>query len=179
MQTIGYYTVEDRNNPKEILEAGPFFCGRGDAWLSPGYYFWDNDIRRAHDWGKGYRKSYVICKADLQLKSLLDLCSIAGKRHFNSLLETILTEFEEYQLREIPIGLAIAHLKKISQNAGFKEIFPFDSVRADDCPKDSMQPFTSGRKESICLDPRVQICLFEKNSENLRSFEIVYPENYV
>jgi hypothetical protein len=109
----------------------------------------------------------------------LDLCSFDVKRSFNLLLQTIQNEFEEYRLRDIPIGLAIAHLRKISQNSEFERVFPFDSVRADDCPKDSMQPYVSGKSESICLDPRVQICLFQKNSQNLLSFEIIYPEKYV
>ena len=40
----GYHTVEDRDNPDEIEADGPFKCTRGDAWLGPGYYFWDSKI---------------------------------------------------------------------------------------------------------------------------------------
>ena len=82
-------------------------------------------------------------------------------------------------MREIPISNAIEHLRKISHTMANDAIFPFDSVRAEDYPADSMQPFVVGRSEAISLNPRVQICLFEKKSQNLCSFEIVYPENYV
>ena len=43
MTIIGYHTLEDRGNPKEILESGPKQCFRADAWLGHGYYFWDTD----------------------------------------------------------------------------------------------------------------------------------------
>ena len=66
-----YQTVEDRGNPKEILNNGPFQCTRS-PWLGNGYYFWDSFIELAHWWGRqGYHGQYVITKIDLDTAPLI------------------------------------------------------------------------------------------------------------
>ena len=41
-----YQTLENRNNPDQIEEQGPFLCNRKSAWLGEGYYFWDSFIEK-------------------------------------------------------------------------------------------------------------------------------------
>src|SRR5258706_7403810 len=64
MRLILYQTLEDRNNPDDIEEYGPFKCTSPNAWLGFGYYFWDSHIELGHWWGRlSFYKNYVICKA--------------------------------------------------------------------------------------------------------------------
>jgi len=63
-----YQTLENRNNPDQIEEQGPFLCNRKSAWLGEGYYFWDSFIENAHWWGQeGYKNNYVICESTFEL----------------------------------------------------------------------------------------------------------------
>lgn len=47
MDRILYQTVEDRNNPDDVEQHGPFLCTNKMAWLGHGYYFWDTFINLA------------------------------------------------------------------------------------------------------------------------------------
>jgi len=163
--TLGYYTLEDRDNPDEIERHGPFKCTSSTAWLGHGYYFWDNDLDRAHKWGiQSYKEGYVICETSLNLTGLLDLCSISGKKELQTLLQVLKEEMPEYRQKKIPIGKAIMHLRQIAQKPRFKNIFPYHATRADDCPEDARIYFVLGKPEFTCLNPRVQICVYERQS---------------
>ena len=62
---VGYHTLEDRENPEEILKSGPKKCFNKTAWLGYGYYFWDTEIKWAHSWLKD--RDYMIFKADIEI----------------------------------------------------------------------------------------------------------------
>ncbi|HEY8660212.1 MAG TPA: hypothetical protein VIL78_14365 [Hanamia sp.] len=63
MRLILYQTLEDRGNPEEIEDYGPFICRNKYAWLGLGYYFWDSHIELGHWWGRTTYREYIICKA--------------------------------------------------------------------------------------------------------------------
>ena len=57
-----YQTLENRSNPDQIEEQGPFLCRHKNAWLGEGYYFWDFSFYRykAGQKSKRYEKRKVI-----------------------------------------------------------------------------------------------------------------------
>jgi len=179
-----YNTTEDRGNPDYVKSNAPFLCSRNDAWLGSGYYFWDKDELRGHEWGKyGYKENYILGKSNLNLPDNLDLTgNVDDMRFMRLLLEELIENHEKFDnydsFSDIPLGKAIEFLKSLNSKSAYKGVFDFDSIRAHDYPKDS-QPikFVEHRKEQLYLNPRVQICVIEK--ECIESYEIIYPEKYL
>src|ERR1035437_8330713 len=85
--TIGYHTVEDREDPQFVEDNAPFKCKSENAWVSDGYYFWEKDIKRAHDWGIHAcgPQNYIIAKVKLFLTNLFDL--IGDREHQEEIQE--------------------------------------------------------------------------------------------
>lgn len=179
--TDGYHTVEDRGNPNEIEHRGPFKCTRSNAWLGHGYYFWDDDLDRAHKWGiQAYGENgYVVCQTTIKILNFLDLCSKDGQKGFQALLMVLKEEMPEYRQEKIPIGKAIMHLRRIAQHPPFRDIFPYYATRSEDCPEDARIYFVAGRPEFTCMNPRVQICVYEKQHLLLHPLRIIFPDKYV
>jgi hypothetical protein len=60
-----YQTLQNRDNPDQVENEGPFFCDWNNAWLGEGYYFWEAFLNSAHWWGKNHCKDYYfICEAN-------------------------------------------------------------------------------------------------------------------
>ena len=185
METFGYNTLEDRKNPEEVQNNGPFICTRANAWLGHGYYFWEQDLERAHDWGRiAYSKSYMICQADLNLPKILDLLgNIAHRKYFKELISYLQSNFDAFkgESKNIAIGHAIHFLRKINSRPKYKGVFDYDSVRAEDFPQKGSNklPFAYGRPETFDLNSRVQICVFNKDLGNISHYKLVYPKEYL
>ena len=178
----GYHTIEDRGNPDEIASEGPFLCTRKDAWLGHGYYFWDTNIKWAHDWGKNAyrRKGYVICKASLNNDEncMWDIYgSVAHNLEFLAAFETILDSGKYRSKEEILVSDVITFLKH-------KGLFNYAAVRVADVYPQSQKillkhPDKRGSMAYMRVGQRVQICLFEKSTLLLQDFKIIFPEKYV
>ncbi len=178
METIGYHTVEDKDNPEYIENRAPFKCESPSAWLSYGYYFWDSDEERAHEWGiHRYGKNrYIICEGELDFTddSLLDLTgNVEDMKYFQELMHL-------YNKKKMPIGRFITYLRNLNEKPKTKGIFDYNAIRWHDYPQKNNPKlfFTNEGSEFTYLNPRVQICIFKKKPKNIRCFEIVYPDKY-
>ncbi len=173
---IGYYTVEDRNNPDIIETEGPFKCTRPDAWLGHGYYFWDTRIQLAHDWGRNFsRRGYVICSGEIADDPTLlwNLDGIiAHQEEFEAAVDMMVEANIIKNHDNTTVGKVITFLKE-------RNILQYKAIRAADENKDTyFLKFNSAKQEKMRLRQRVQICLLEKTSVLLRDFKIVYPDKY-
>jgi hypothetical protein len=177
LETIGYHTVEDRNNPEDIRNNAPFIGTRPNQWLSRGCYFWDDDLEQAHTWGKPYKGGYVICEAELSLNNVLDLHNKRShQEQFKKMLEMVMNFLKLQKISNVPIGKAIEFLrKKNEKQAG---VFPYFGIRASDFPYQDKFIFVEGKKEYTMFNPRIQICIFSKDTNNISNTKIIYPENY-
>lgn len=190
-QTHGFHTVRDTENPDWLEANAPFKCTRSDAWLSPGYYFWEKDLERAHQWGrfayiKGERaEGYVILRAELTLPKLLDL--VGDREHQQQMQDFVKAMREEDPnwksgREEPPLGTVIALLRRRASKTR-PELFPYTAIRAQDHPKPYNYHFVwrqrQGQDNLIDLNPRIQICTFDKRAATLQSVRIVFPEQYV
>lgn len=177
--TIGHHTVEDRDNIDYIENHAPFKCSNRRAWLSYGYYFWEQDLERAIEWGKkNYLNGYVIIECQLDCLNLFDL--VGNRNHQKELIELskILKDyFPELSSKKQPISKIISLLRTIEQRK--KGIFSYNSIKAQDHPNRNLYKFVDNRNEVMDLNPRIQICLFEKSDVLLPFRRIVYPEKYV
>lgn len=184
METIGYNAVEDRNDPEYVRKNAPFLCNHKSAWLGSGYYFWEKDEDRGHEWGKiGYKNKYILGKSTLVLPNCLDLLGdVDDMKYFKYLLKILKEQHQKFNIKDpndIPMGKAIEYLKQISLKGKYADIFDFDSIRSVDYPPSS-QPikYVKTREEVLYLNPRVQICVINKK-ECVKSYEIIYPKHYL
>lgn len=171
--TIGYHTIRNKSRREDIKKNAPFKCTRANDWLSHGYYFWDDDIDRAHDWGrKSLDNDYLIVKFRLKELNTLDL---VGRRSHQIKLQELIKEIKkklpQYKNVRLPISKAIYLLRIF--NKEMKGIFDFDSVKAQDSPNPQFFNFIDRRKEQTDLNSRIQICIFEKNVKKILHEEII------
>lgn len=161
-QTVGYRGEDNLNN--EVKPNAPYMCTKRNAWLSYGFYFWDQDIERAEQWGRlSYAGKYIVIEYTLTCNNILDL---VGSRHhqeeFKQLIDLAKTELK---LDDIPVSKVIQFLRK--RNREYKGIFEYDSIKAQDHPNRDMVRYIDGSLCGMDLNSRIQICIFEKRNLNI------------
>lgn len=175
MLTIGYHTLEDRDNVDAIENSGPIRCTTNAAWLGHGYYFWDANDEWAHKFGRSrYPDKYMIFEGDIALNhETYDLFgNVRHKLEFKEAWE-ILKECGQFTDDMIRVADVLEYLKKIN-------IFPYNSIRAADNPdQQNVIKFGGRLGEYMFLNERVQICLVTKKNLSLSTFRVVYPEQYL
>ena len=186
MKTVGFHTVEDRDDAFFINENAPFKSVGSRSFLGIGYYFWEDDIDLAHWWGEIHcSNNYVICSGDITCEEALyfDLVgSVKHRKYLKELHNKLKAEIIRfYRKDDIPLGEIIEYLKRINGMGNYKDIFPFKVIRAVDSSKPSANKmfFASHGKGFIDLSPRTIICLLERNKVFLNNVRIVFPEKYV
>jgi|SRR5690625_1283899 len=181
-----YQTLENREIDGVEIN-GPFLCDRSNAWLGPGYYFWDSHKENAHWWGKEvakYPAGYIICKSTITFDDkCFDLHDNPDhQRTFNKMKDMFLEKglLEEGQTT---VGRIMNFIKTQIDS------FPFEAIRAyavnSKGYKSSFNQRTrfvhkEYRESNQYLDtlPAIQICLFTKNSLDRKGYSIVYPPEY-
>ena len=171
-----YQTLENRSNPDQIEEQGPFLCRHKNAWLGEGYYFWDSFIKNAHWWGqKGacYKNGYIICESTFELDE--DKCfNLVDNPEHLKLFEITKKALIEQQIHNLIVPRVIKFLKQ-------RKNFKYEAIRANgiNSKNESRTPFVIKGHQYLESFPAIQICFFSKKSLNRRGFKIIYPEEYV
>jgi hypothetical protein len=178
---ILYQTLRDRENPDYIEKNAPFHCNRKNAWLGPGYYFWDTLINNAHWWGaKSYSDEYIIVKftCDDNHERCFDIHgNMEHVQFLKECFECLVNDRLADNYTTVP--WLIEYIKKTTD---FK--VRFDGIRA--CGQRSKNYentvtmyFNNRLKAFLDLEPAVQLCFFKKNTFNITKGEIVFPSHYV
>lgn len=180
MNRILYQTVEDRDNPDEIENNGPYFCKDNNAWLGHGYYFWDTIINLAHWWGNlRYSKSgYVICKSSMSEESMKEVYDLVGKP------ELILELQKASEIIKTRAGTSSVYIPEIIEYLKKKTSFLrlYKAIRAfpiDTLPLEMREKLKFNNKHGGYIDtlPAIQICVIDKSILN-EEYQIVYPDIY-
>ena len=138
-------------------------------FLGEGYYFWDDNIKRAHKWGKQHCKGkYLILELPLELKGdrFLDL---VGSR------EDCRIFYEAYKKKEkdtpgLKIGAFFHGIQTIAKNS--HKPCPFSIVRALNLKSNAKKiSFNHIIDSEMLLDPEIIICFYEKKELNLQSIQ--------
>ncbi|MGV8114977.1 MAG: hypothetical protein AB2L17_18985 [Lentimicrobium sp.] len=182
METTGHHTCSKRIGRSYILDHAPFFAGFNEKthrlqFLGAGYYFWDDNIEMGTKWGEDhYNNEYCIleCKLNMPGDIFLDL---VGNRSHMRYFRNVAVKYAEsgYAREKWSLGSFIEHLKMLEKDR--PGIFPFKVIRAVDLlPRDEQSKwyFVSGKRNYTLLDPRIVICITEKNALILQSKNIVY-----
>lgn len=181
-----YQTLENRNNPDEVEEAGPFKCRRETAWLGHGYYFWESFIDNAHWWGdecNNYPNGYIICEAEYDFDEDLCFNLIDNPKHIRMLYNAIGAMQREnlYTEGETTVARIIHYLRNTLK------IFTYQATRVNGVKSRSKSSEYSriaifkvrAYDKYLDLIPTIQVCFYEKKVLNLRNYRIVYPDEYV
>lgn len=177
---IIYQTLQDRENPDQIENQGPYTCNRSDAWMGTGYYFWDTFIENAHWWGNtALKKKYIIteAKVDLTLENCFDL---AGNTEHMLMFSDAFDYMKSKNLADdnTTVSRIINYLRKIDS-------FSFSAVRINgkNSKNKNSQPkfvlkFVMSSVAHFEMKPPIQICFFDLKEVNFRSYRVIYPDYY-
>lgn len=171
--TIAYQTVEYRgedNLENEVKLNAPYMCTKRNAWLSYGFYFWDQDIERAKQWGaSSYAGRYIVVEYEMTCNNILDL--VGSRLHQEEFKQLIALAKVELKLENVSVSKVIQFLRK--RNREYKGIFEYDSIKAQDHPSRDMVHFVDTSPCRMDLNPRMQICIFKEQNLNISRKEIV------
>lgn len=195
MKTIGHHTCSSEGEKSAIEQNAPFIStyipddeegeNNRHPFLGTGYYYWDNHIELAIWWGQvHYRGRYYIVKSNLEIDdgTFLDL---VGSRASMIWLKDRIDELEEKGIprTDWTLGNLIEFLKEIKTETGLNEVFPYAAIRSIDYKAKGKSNFSINfaprkhPKEKISftlLDPRMIICVIEKDESIIKTREIVY-----
>lgn len=183
LKTI-YQTLEDRETDlNELEELGPYPCNWENAWLGKGYYFWDSFIENAHWWGEEIRKypdGYIICQAECDFSDEECFDLVGNTSHLIQLHDAYkLMKSKGLINKKTTVNRVITFFKNNLENFDFTAIRVYGIRSKSYHSRFSFtQVFEKNNVAYLDYKPPIQICFFTKKSMNLRSFRIVYPENY-
>ena len=176
MRITAYQTLQDKGDPGEIEEHGPYKCLRQDAWLGFGYYFWDTKIEWAHWWGENsYGNEYIICQAQINIdEKCFDLVgNVSHQEDFLDAIDLLENGGWLNSQKTVTVPTVIEYLKK-------NNLFDFDSIRANHKSKsDYTIKFNPRTPEFTYIGQKVQVCLIRLNELVLQTFKIAFPKGYV
>lgn len=181
-----YQTLRDRN-PNQIEKDGPFKCKHENAWLGPGYYFWDSHVELAHWWGyiahKKFKFDYIICASNatfddkcwdlhgngLHRKQFIEICERIVKEGLSNKSDLLVFQVIEW-----------AKKKNILMKFGYEAIRAMgnDTIPSHEINVKRMK-FDSKKNQYLDLYPPIQVCLIEKNALNLHNYRIISPLRYI
>lgn len=175
-----FQTLENRENPDDIENQGPFLCTR-KPWLGKGYYFGDTFIELAHWWGRqGYDGNYVICQSqiDYNPEDIFDLVGdteqISEFRNYVKILK------ECYKGEFLTVGFVIEHMKRTMKSFTYSVILanPIDTVKCDSELKALRLPFVFHNSAYLDMVPPIQLCIIDKKYIGKNNFRIIHPVEY-
>lgn len=151
-------------------------------FLGEGYYFWEENISAAHDWGKRHCKgSYNIVQfKDLEIPKniLLDFGNRRDLAYFNELRGKYIEKRPESKRWSISVWIEFFKEMKKKEEV----YFPFNYLRADENYPDEEKNskikekiiFASGEKYFTYLSPLWILCVIEKSSMKFAKKEIIH-----
>ncbi|MGB5941896.1 MAG: hypothetical protein WBG71_03375 [Leeuwenhoekiella sp.] len=175
-----YQTLEDRDNPDEVVREGPYPCNRINAWLGKGYYFWEHYVEHAHWWGQkggGYNGSYFVCSAEIDYDESNCLDLVDNYHHK--------VDFKEaYDLCKEKHGDVLVYQVIDLMIKGFERMgreFPYAAIRtqSENHSTSLKVRYSNNQKNSFLeLTPLIQICIKMFKTLKFRDFRIIHPEIY-
>jgi hypothetical protein len=171
-----YQTLDDRSNPEEIENNGPYKCNRKNAWLGCGYYFWDSNLEAAHWWGKDYKDGYVICRSQYDYDSLDYLDLVGNTEHLDS-FKLIANEIANKIKKSPTVPMVIEQLKILTNFSKLYKAIRAHPINSKNNEEDKIF-FIDTHTAYINLNPPIQMCVLNKSFLIKNIFDIIYPEIY-
>ncbi len=179
-----YHTCEANGGPDIVAKQAPFLSVNNERqWLTQGYYFWIEDIRFAHFWGKNSVKGdYAIIRSKVKLDDGEYLDLIGSPLHI-SYFKALISKYLEKVRKELDsrydptVHEVIAHYRKWAEKQ--PSLFPFKAISCCDDSENLKRKFIKpGGRERLALNERQQLCLFKGNEDSIHEKELVHPEDW-
>lgn len=190
IHTIGQHVF--KYLPPEFTEQGAPFLARNPErksglavkdtkeaekfqFLGEGYYFWDDNIERAHKWGKDhYKGHYLIMELPLKLdgEDFLDL--VGSREDLRGFCEVF------NKIRKTKPGLKIGAFFHGMQEMAKSNpaLWPFTVIRALNVKSNAEKvSFNQIIGSKMLLNPEMIICFYEKKELNLQSIRYLDKNN--
>lgn len=181
MTDILYQTLEDRNNPDEVEQHGPYKCTRSDAWLGHGYYFWHHFIGFAHRWGKvAYADNYMICSQTGFVYGNPEVLDLVGDLLMIDVIDQYTTSLKKaYNQESMLVHTVLEHMKSIGALTNYKavRIEGRESMMGSYNVRSHRLPFKKGEDSYFEMKPPVQVCVYDKSILD-NDFRVIYPDEY-
>lgn len=192
LKTIGHHACEQTGGEEYVTTEAPFLSVRDEKkskipFLGNGYYFWDYNFEYAQVWGiRMVKGAYFIveCQISCEDSEMLDL--VGRRQDMEWLLQKYDIAIKSGKLKSRTISALLTLLFELSQKKN-KTIFPYLAVRAVDLDRNISQnrndtkhleqkriKFVEGKKNITSLDPRLVICIYDKNCGIIKSKRIIY-----
>ena len=189
MKTIGHHTCSNIGGAHSVFDRAPFRAIHDETkdkyqFLGTGYYFWDNNLELAKVWGKNhYFNQYVVVEVDFELTEA-NCYDLVGNRNHQIDIIKKMKDLRRSLSNSKSENWSISNYITFMRNASKinKDIFPFEMVRAIDLldhikysKKQYKIKFVDSKHNYTVLNPKIVICVFDKNSLDLNSKRVVHP----
>lgn len=185
-RSVGHHVCENTGEP-DVRKNAPYPSSRNNAFLSDGYYFWEDNEPLAKDWGgKTYLikgKSYFVCQFSITCNQDEFYDLVGNRSHQRHLLSIrkFLTQRRQ-NLHGWPIGKIIDFLREANRSndpeyESFKGQFEYAAIRAVDVEYKFAKvqyKFSKELPNFTDLNPCYIICVIALNKVVLGPIEIVY-----
>lgn len=185
MEITGHHTCRKSGGYQNVLTNAPFKSTISNGkipFLGEGYYYWDYNILMAKKWGAmKYNNDYYVVETEIKCTGTTFL-DLVGNRKDIKLFITMMEDFwgKGIDRENWSIGAFIEFMKRLLKTGKNKNVFPFNIIRCVDNtprPTDSAGHFffDVNREEYTNLDPRIAVCVIDKNTVHLGANKIIYP----
>lgn len=163
--TIGHHVCR-KATKAYLLKNAPFrsVFGKKDSasYLGDGFYFWDDNIERAHQWGKEHYKGYYsILEYPILLKGA-DYLDLVGSRQDLKMFAMLIDKVRKEQ-GQISVSQCIAFLRKMEKVK--PGVFPYKAIRVVDVRSrgNRFETFVEGKPGMFPINPCYIICVYTKD----------------
>jgi len=188
LKTKGHHTCLYNGDRESVLRNSPFLAEYKPKegkmqFLGTGYYFWDNNLELAKVWGKHhYNGKYAVIEVDFDLKS--DSCyDLVGNRSHQIDLAERLNKLSvnsgSNKTKKWTLSQFFTFIRKFAVSN--RDIFPYEMIRAIDLLNHKKYEkvhelilFTEDKDNYTVINPKIVICVFDKNRLNLQTKRIVF-----
>lgn len=190
IHTIGQHVF--KYLPPEFTEQGAPFLARNPEekqgfpvidsreserfqFLGEGYYFWDDNIERAHKWGNvHYKGHYLIMELPLKLEGD-DFLDLVGSREDLRGFCKVFSRIRKNQ-PGLKIGAFFHGMQEMAKIS--PDTWPFTTVRALNVKSNADKvSFNHIPGSKMLLNPEMIICFYERKELFLRNIRYINKDN--
>lgn len=188
MKTKGHHTCLFNGDQESVKKNSPFLAehkpNEGKVqFLGTGYYFWDNNLELAKIWGKShYSGRFAIIEVDFDLNSDTNYDLVGNRSHQIDLMERLkilINNSDNDKTKKWTLSQFLTFMQNIAVINS--DVFPYKMVRAVDLLNhkrnfkvQELIRFTEDKDNYTIINPKIVICVFDKNALNLETKKIVF-----
>lgn len=183
-----YQTLEDRGNPGEVNQKGPFPCNWPNTWLGDGYYYWDHFFSNAQWWGEHrYNGNCIICEAICDYSTDVCFDLVGTVEHLEQFKKSVDFLKDQKLIDDTTTVRRVLNymrfkIKSLKCQAirvyGVNSVSPVKYKVKNYSNRLFFENSNPPKKTYLDLTPAIQICVFDKKGMNLRDYKVVYPPKY-